>query len=103
MVAAPGGALVMVNSLLALWTVGRAGVQLVAFRLPNGDLGAKCRGSPCIALLVAASSLLRPALTMLDYLPSGHPLVAEGAAAIIKALQESLTLLRPPSVRGNPG
>ena len=36
---------------------------------------------PCrFALLVAASSLLRPALTMLDYLPSGHPLVAEGSA-----------------------
>ena len=33
-----------------------------------------------LALLVAASSLLRPALTMLDYLPSGHPLVAEGSA-----------------------
>ena len=33
-----------------------------------------------LALLVAASSLLRPALTMLTYLPSGHPLVAEGSA-----------------------
>ena len=33
-----------------------------------------------LALLVAASSLLRPALTMLDYLPTGHPLVAEGSA-----------------------
>ena len=33
-----------------------------------------------LAIVVAASSLLRPALTMLDYLPSGHPLVTEGSA-----------------------
>ena len=49
-----------------------------------------------LAILVAASSLLRPALTMLDYLPSGHPLVAEGSAQPGVSLQ-SLGLGMPGS------
>ena len=49
-----------------------------------------------VALLVAASSLLRPALTMLDHLPSGHPLVAEGSAQPGVSLQ-SLGLGMPGS------